>query len=203
MSVAHALEVQALSQEAMDQLFFESRTINSFSGDPLTEEQMKQVYEAAKMPPTMMNAQPLRIDWLQSEEARAKVAAHMGGSNGKKTLEAPTVAVLSYDVDFHEHLPFTFPHFAEAKDMFTEEGPRAERALENAWMQAAYFIMAVRALGYSAGPMTGGDLAAITDVLNEGTAHKAFMVVSIAQPGENPYFQRLPRFEFEQVNRVL
>ncbi|MFC0581597.1 malonic semialdehyde reductase [Micrococcoides hystricis] len=194
---------ELLSAEALDRLFHEARSINSFSGPALTEEEMRHVYDLTKMPPTMMNTQPLRVTWVVSEEARQKLAGTMQGGNAAKTLAAPSSAVLSFDTDFHEHIPFLFPHAPERKEFFADAGPRAERARENGWLQAGYFILAVRSIGHHAGPITGVDFAAVDELFNGGTAKRAFMVVNIGQPGQDAYFDRLPRFDFKTANEIV
>ncbi len=196
-------QVQQLSEQALNRLFHQARSINSFAGEPLSEDEMRHIYELAKLPPTMMNTQPLRVTWVASTEQREVLAKCMSGSNARKTLEAPSTALLSFDADFHEHIPFLFPHAPERKSFFEEAGPRAERARENAWLQAGYFILAVRALGYDVGPMTGADFSSIDAAFNGGTEHRAFMIVNIGRPGLEAFFDRLPRFEFEAANTIV
>ena len=144
----------SVDREAADHLFLEARTANTFSTEPVSDEQLAAIYELAKMGPTMMNNQPLRITWVRSAEAREKLAARMAEGNRAKTQSAPMVAVLSYDTDWHEHFETFFPHAPERKEMFDGNAEmRAEVAKNNAWLQAGFFIMAVRAVGLHAGPM--------------------------------------------------
>jgi 3-hydroxypropanoate dehydrogenase len=188
----------AVDRKAADQLFLEARTANTFSTEPVTDEQLAAIYELAKMGPTMMNNQPLRITWVRSAEAREKLAARMAEGNRAKTATAPMVAVLSYDADWHEHFGTFFPHAPERKEMFDGNAEmRAEVAKNNAWLQAGYFIMAVRAVGLHAGPMGAFDAAGIDEDFNAGTANRTFMVVNVGTPGENPWFPRLPRLDAE------
>lgn len=196
-------EALQLSEESLNRLFHQARSINSFSGGPLTQAQMRQVYELTKLPPTMMNSQPLRITWVASPEQRDVLASCMKGSNARKTLDAPTTAILSFDADFHEHIPFLFPHAPERKAYFMDPQPRAERARENGWLQAGYFLLGVRALGFDVGPITGADFAAIDARFNAGNAHHAFMIVNIGRPGPEAFVDRLPRFDFEETNSVV
>ncbi|UNK45522.1 malonic semialdehyde reductase [Arthrobacter sulfonylureivorans] len=188
----------SVGREAADHLFLEARTANTFSTEPVTDEQLAAIYELAKMGPTMMNNQPLRITWVRSAEAREKLAARMAEGNRAKTHSAPMVAVLSYDTDWHEHFETFFPHAPERKEMFDGNAEmRAEVAKNNAWLQAGFFIMAVRAVGLHAGPMGAFDAAGIDEDFNAGTANRTFMVVNVGTPGENPWFPRLPRLDAE------
>ena len=184
----------AIDSETADKLFLEGRTANTFSDEIVSDEALNTIYELTKMGPTMMNNQPLRITWIKSEEAREAVVGHMMEGNRAKSLTAPALAVLSYDADWHEQFSEFFPHAPERKAMFDEDAVmRAEIAKNNAWMQAGYFIMAVRAAGLHAGPMGGFNPAGVDTVVNVGKAHHSFLIVNVGTPGENPWFDRLPR----------
>lgn len=193
-----------LDSAALDALFREARTANTFSDEPVEDSTLEAIYELTKMGPTMMNNQPLRITWVKSPEAREAVVAHMMEGNRAKSLTAPALAVLSYDANWHEQFPEFFPHAPERKAMFDDDAvSRAEIAKNNAWLQAGYFIMAVRAAGLHAGPMGGIDAAGIDSVINQGTAHHTFMVINVGTPGENPWFDRLPRLSPEIATKSI
>lgn len=194
----------AIDSETADKLFFEARTANTFSHEEVSDESLEAIYALTKMGPTMMNNQPLRITWVKTPEAREAVVAHMLEGNRAKSLVAPALAVLSYDANWHEQFPEFFPHAPERKAMFDDDAvARAEIAKNNAWLQAGYFIMAVRAAGLHAGPMGGINAAGIDTVINAGTAHHTFMVVNVGTPGENPWFDRLPRLSPETATKTV
>lgn len=196
-------ESLAIDREAADQLFFEARSANSFSAEPVSDETLETIYAAMKMGPTMMNNQPLRITWIKSEEARQAIAGTMAGSNAEKALSAPALAVLSFDTDWHEEFENFFPHAAERKDMFQDLGVRTAVGNNNAWLQAGYFIMAVRAVGLAAGPMGGFDSKAVDGIINAENGHQSFLIVNIGKPGENPWHGRLPRHSAELATRSI
>ena len=203
-AVTNVYDQLAIDKDTADKLFLEARTANTFSNDEVSEETLEAIYELTKMGPTMMNNQPLRITWVKSAEAREAVVGQMMEMNRSKSLSAPALAVLSYDADWHEHFPVFFPHAAERKAMFDGDATmRAEIAKNNAWMQAGYFIMSVRAAGLHAGPMGGFDAAGVDGVINEGTANRAFLIVNVGTPGENPWFDRLPRLDTEMATRSI
>lgn len=199
MSVEAATSVYdqlSIDADTADKLFIKARTANTFSDEKVSDETLDAIYELTKMGPTMMNNQPLRITWVKSDEARETVVSKMLEGNRAKSLSAPALAVLSYDADWHEQFPLFFPHAPERKANFDEDAvARAETAKNNAWMQAGYFIMAIRAAGLHAGPMGGFDPAGMDSVINEGSANHAFLVVNIGTPGVNPWFDRLPRLD--------
>ena len=192
------LDELLLDRDAADALFLEGRTANTFADEPVTEAQMKAIYELTKMGPTAMNIQPLRITWIRSGEARERLLPHMAEGNRAKTGSAPLVAVLGFDGDWHEQFPTFLPHAPERKAMFDgNEELRAVMGNNNGHLQAAYFIMAVRAVGLAAGPMGGFDAAGIDAEFHAGLNRKTIMVVNIGKPGENAWHPRLPRLDYD------
>src|SRR5450759_3852204 len=101
----------ALSQEAQNLLFRDARTANTLTDEPISDEQVKAIYDLAKWAPTSMNNQPLRIVLVRSPAARDRLVQPLGDGNKAKTAAAPLVAILAADHAFHENLPMTFPHF--------------------------------------------------------------------------------------------
>src|SRR3954453_23959347 len=141
-----------LAPEAQDLLFRSARTANTFTDEPVTDEQIAAVYDLVKYAPTAMNTQPLRIVLVRDGEPRERLLKHMSDGNRDKTANAPLVAVLAADPDFHEHLDRTFPHFPGARDAFAADEMRVEAARFNAALQIGYFLVGVRAAGLAVGP---------------------------------------------------
>ncbi|MGZ6768342.1 MAG: malonic semialdehyde reductase [Nocardioidaceae bacterium] len=189
----------ALSPEAQNLLFREARTANTFTDEPVTDEQIAAIYDLVKYAPTAMNAQPLRIVLVRQGESRERLLKHMADGNRDKTANAPLVAILAADTDFHEHLPTTFPHFPGAKDAFADDAAREQAARFNATLQAGYFFLGVRAAGLAAGPMGGFDADGIDRDFFAGTTLKSLVVVNIGRPGEKAWFDRLPRLDQDLV----
>ncbi|MEU6879707.1 malonic semialdehyde reductase [Streptomyces sp. NPDC046712] len=190
----------ALDPAAQDLLFREARTANTFTDEPVTDEQVQAIYDLVKFGPTAFNQTPLRVTLVRSPEARERLVKHMAEGNQAKTAAAPLVAILSADNEFHEELPTLLPHFPQAKDMFFAERPvREGSALLNAALQAAYFIVGVRAAGLAAGPMTGLDFAGLQKEFLDDD-HTPLMVVNIGRPGEDASpFPRSPRLAYDEV----
>ena len=189
----------ALTPEAQALLFRDARTANTFSDEPVTDEQIAAIYDLVKYAPTAMNTQPLRIVLVREGEARERLLKHMADGNRDKTANAPLVAILAADTDFHEQLPRTFPHFPGAKDLFADDTAREQAARFNGALQVGYFLLGVRAAGLAAGPMGGFDAEALDADFFGGTTLKSLLVVNIGKPGENAWFDRLPRLEQDEV----
>jgi len=132
-----------LDPAAQDLLFREARTANKFTEEPVTDEQVRAIYELVKFAPTSMNQQPLRVVLVRTDEARARLVEHLSDGNKAKTAAAPLVAILAADVNFHEELPKVFPHFPGAKTMFEADAAAREQVARfNALLQVGYFILA-------------------------------------------------------------
>ncbi|MFE1046434.1 malonic semialdehyde reductase [Streptomyces olivaceus] len=188
-----------LDAAAQDLLFREARTANTFTDEPVTDEQMQAIYDLVKYGPTAFNQSPLRITLVRSPEARERLVRHMGEGNRPKTATAPLVAILAADNEFHEELPELFPHAPQVKDAYFSERPVREGAAAlNASLQAAYFIVGVRAAGLAAGPMTGVDFDGLRKEFLDDD-HTPLMVVNIGRPGPDAWFPRSPRLPYEQV----
>jgi len=188
-----------LSPDAQDLLFREARTANTFSDEPVSDEQIHAIYDLVKYAPTAMNTQPLRIVLVRDGEPRERLVKHMSEGNREKTASAPLVAILAADTDFHDHLVRTFPHFAGARDLFADDEAREQAARFNATLQIGYFLLGVRAAGLAAGPMGGFDAQGLEEEFFEGTNLKALLVVNIGKPGTNPWYDRLPRLSHDEV----
>ena len=190
----------ALSDDAQELLFRSARTANTFTEEPVSDEQVQAIYDLIKWAPTSMNLQALRIVLVRSPEARAKLVDHMGDGNKAKTATAPLVALLAADVNFHDELHRTFPHFPGARDVFAGDDTAREGVAKfNGALQVGYFILGVRAAGLAAGPMTGFDAAGINADFFPDDEHRVLAVVNIGHPGEGAWFDRLPRLDYDEV----
>lgn len=192
-----------LSDAALDQLFRAARTYNGFLDTPVTETELRAIYELVKMGPTSANCQPLRIVWCVSEDSKAKLAGFASSTNGAKILKAPVTAIIGTDTAFYEKLPQLFPH-ADARSWFTSSPALAETtAFRNSSLQGAYFILAARALGLDTGPMSGFDNAAVDEAFFAGTTIKSNFISTLGHGDPASIFERLPRPAFEEMNSIV
>ncbi|WP_419997500.1 malonic semialdehyde reductase [Streptomyces boninensis] len=193
----------ALDPAAQDLLFREARTANSFTAEPVTDEQLRAVHDLVKWAPTAFNQQPLRVVLVRTPEARERLAPLMADGNRAKTVAAPVIAILAADYEFHEELPAQFPAVPQVKDMFFSERPvREASATLNGTLQAAYFVIGVRAAGLAAGPMTGFDADGIQKEFLDAD-HRPIAIVNIGHPAEDAYRPRSPRLDFDEVYQVV
>lgn len=200
-----------LDERTADLLFREARTVNTFSDDEITDAQLTAVYDLVRWGPTAMNTSPLRVLVVRSPEGRARLAAHMAGGNRAKTERAPLSLVVATDVDFHEHMGRLAPHMAAvAEGLAAAPEARAAMARDNAFLQAGYLIVGLRAAGLHAGPMAGFDAAALDADLLAGTSWRSVLVLNVGQePAEHDdlptpaTYPRQTRLDFADVARTV
>ncbi|MEM6586056.1 MAG: malonic semialdehyde reductase [Pseudomonadota bacterium] len=193
-----------LSEDALAQLFNEARTYNDWLAKPVSDAQLHAIWDLMKMAPTSANMQPVRIVWVKSTEEKAKLAACAMEGNQAKIKAAPVTAIVGYDIDFHEELPWLFPH-TDAKSWFEgdEEG-RKEGAFRNSSLQGAYLILAARAIGLDCGPMSGFDADAVNAAFfADNPRHKVNFLCSIGYGDPESIFDRSPRPDFETFNTIV
>ncbi|MFD1610473.1 malonic semialdehyde reductase [Sphingomonas tabacisoli] len=193
----------SLPDTALDQLFRTARTYNGYLDKPVTEDQLRQIWDLMKMGPTSANMLPARLVWCVSEDAKAKIASCASEKNAAKIVKAPATVIIGMDVDFHEHLPELFPHDQTAKNWFPDAEVRKTHALRNSSLQGAYFIFAARALGLDTGPMSGFDNAKVDALFFAGTNVKSNFISTLGYGDPSTIFGRLPRPAFERFNKVL
>ena len=195
------LETPTLSQAALDQLFREARTHNVFLGKAVPEALIREAVDLAKMGPTSANTLPARFVFVRSKEAKEKLKPALMPANADKTMAAPVTAIVGYDPNFFEHAPRLFPH-ADIRPWFSGNAEFAERtAFQNGTLQAAYLILALRAVGLDTGPMTGFDNAAVDKAFFEGTGVKSNILINIGYGDTEKLFPRSPRFDFDEIAR--
>jgi len=195
---------QSLSDSALDQIFNEARTYNDWLDKDVSDGQMAAIYDLLKMAPTSANMQPVRLIWVKSPEAKQKLTDCVSEGNKAKVLAAPVTAIIAYDIDFHEELPWLFPH-TDAKSWFAgDEKGREETAFRNSTLQGAYLIIAARALGLDCGPMSGFDADAIQQAfLSEEPRYRVNFICTIGYGDPDSIFDRSPRPDFEKFNAIV
>lgn len=192
-----------LSLEALNQLFNKARTHFAWTDKPVTKEKLQQIHDLAKMGPTSANCSPLRILFIQTPKAKEKLRPCLAPGNIEKTMSAPVTAIFAQDLEFYEHLPRLFPH-TDAKSWFVGNDALIQNtAVLNATLQAAYFILAARACGVDCGPMSGFDAHQTDRVFLEGTPYKSLFLCNLGYGDASALHPRSPRFDFEEVCRVL
>jgi 3-hydroxypropanoate dehydrogenase len=195
-----------IDEQSLDTLFRKARTQNGWLDRPVSDAQLRAVYDLLKMAPTSANSQPGRFVFLRSAEARARLRPALSPGNLEKTMAAPVVAIVAHDTQFHEHLPRLFPHNPGAAGWFAGEANRVARetaAFRNGTLQGAYLILAARAVGLDCGPMSGFDNAKVDAEFFPDGRFRSNFLCSLGHGDPAKLFARSPRFEFEDACQLL
>ena len=193
-----------LSDDALDIIFREARTHNAWQDKPVTDEQLKEVYDLFKWGPTSANMSPARIVFVKSDEEKERLLPALMEGNREKTRQAPATAIIGHDVKFYERLPELFPHAPDAKTWFNWSDEWAEmNAFRNGSLQGAYFMIAARALGLDCGPMSGFDMDAVNELYFKGTDVKVNFICNIGYGDPAGLFERSPRLPFDEACKIV
>lgn len=192
-----------LHDAALKQLFSEARTHNGWLDKPVSDEQLRQLYELTVSGPTSANSQPARLVFVKSAEAKERLRPLLAPGNVDKTMSAPVTAIIGSDQQFYEQLPVFFPH-VDAKAWFVGNDTLIHTtAFRNSSLQGAYLILAARALGLDTGAMSGFDNAGVDREFFAGTAVKSNFLVNIGYGDASKLFPRSPRPGFADFAKII
>ena len=188
-----------LAPDALAQLFLEARTHNGWLNRPVADETLRELYGLLRWAPTAANSSPLRVVFVKSAEAKARLLPCMAPGNVEKTKATPVTAILAMDMEFHEKLPQLFPH-ADARSWYAGNAPLIEEsAFRNGTLQAGYLILAARALGLDCGPMSGFDAAKVNEAFFAGTTHRVNFICNLGHGDPSKLYPRSPRLSFDEA----
>jgi 3-hydroxypropanoate dehydrogenase len=194
----------AISDEALDTIFRAARTQNKWSDEPVSDAKLMAVYDLMRWGPTSANMMPARFLFLTSPEAKARLKPHLSEGNREKTMKAPAVTIVAYDMDFPETLPKLFPNAPKMKDNFAGKPEATETAaFRNGTLQGAYFIIAARALGLDCGPMSGFNNAGVDREFFAGTNIRSNFLCALGHGDPVGVFPRNPRLTFDEACRII
>ena len=189
-----------LDKAAQDLLFRSARTANTFTDEPVTDEEVHAIHDLVRFGPTAFNAQPLRIVLLRDTEARQRLLPHLIERNRGKTATAPLAAILAADTGFHEYLPVLWPHRPALRgSLDNDPAGREAQARFNAALQIGYLIVGIRAAGLAAGPMAGFDPAGVDAEFFPDGRLRSLLVLNVGHPGPEAWTDRLPRLHHDDV----
>jgi len=195
-----------IDSHALQTLFTAARTQNGWLDQPVSDAQLREVFDLMKMAPTSMNTQPARFVFLRTAAAKERLRPALSRGNVDKTMTAPVVTLIAHDLQFHEHLPRVFPHEPNARNMFEGDANRDFRstfAFRNGSLQGAYFMMAARAVGLQVGPMSGFDGAKVDAEFFPDGRYRINFLCNLGHGDPSKVMERLPRFAFEDVCSLL
>jgi 3-hydroxypropanoate dehydrogenase len=192
------------SDSTLSNLFLSARTHNGWSDRPVEVALLRRLYEMARMPPTAANTQPGRFVFVKSAEAKERLRPTLAPGNVDKTMVAPVTAIVAYDTQFYVNVPKLFPVRPEMKDSLAAMPPEARDffLVQNGSLQAAYLILAARALGLDCGPMGGFDRAKVDAAFFSKMTWKSILLINLGYGNPAKLYPRNPRLDFDDACRV-
>src|SRR2546425_10965030 len=81
-----------LDAGALDQLFRAARTHSAWLDRPVTDDQLRRIYDLMKWGPTSANSSPARLLFLRSRAAKERLAPALAPPHVRETPPAPLAA---------------------------------------------------------------------------------------------------------------
>jgi 3-hydroxypropanoate dehydrogenase len=192
-----------LTEQTLDVLLRKARSHDVYRPEPVSDAELRAIYDLAKWGPTTANSQPQRILFLRSEQAKARLNPALSSSNVKKSMSAPVVALFAYDLRFFEHLPRMFADQRARSWYETTPDHILTTALRNATLQGAYFMLAARACGLDCGPMSGFNSGKVDAEFFPDGQWKSNFLCCLGRGDPSHLPPRGDRFAFDEVCRIL
>jgi len=195
----------ALDQAALDRLFLQARTQNGWLPTPVSDVELRRIYDIMRMGPTSANSCPARILFVRTPEARARLLPALSPGNVDKTKQAPVTAIIGYDTRFYEWMPKKlFTHRPDMAENYAKNPALAEIvAFRNGTLQGAYFMLAARAVGLDVGGMSGFDNAKVDAEFFPDGRVKSNFLCNVGHGDSAKVLPRLPRLDFEEACALL
>jgi 3-hydroxypropanoate dehydrogenase len=192
-----------MDDTALDVLFRHARTPTAWTETPIEAEVLHSLYDLVKLPPTSGNCQPGRFVFLSSRDSRERLRPALSAGNVEPTMSAGTTVIVAQDPVFFENMPRLYPA-EEARSWFAGDlGLAEETAFRNATLQGGYLILAARALGLDAAPMSGFDNAMVDDIFLTGSGWRSNFLVNLGYAASVPDQPRAPRLTFDEACLLL
>jgi 3-hydroxypropanoate dehydrogenase len=189
-----------LDDGALRQLFLEARTHRAWLPIEVPDALLMELVDLMKWGPTASNTLPARIVFVRSKRAKERLRPHMSEGNRERTMLAPACAIIGYDAKFYEHPP---QGQDPLKGFADDAAGAATVVMRNSSLQGGYFVVAARALGLDAGPMSGFDNAGVDREFFAGTDVKSNFLCNLGY-GDPPRLRpRGPRFAFEEMATII
>lgn len=192
-----------LDDHSLNTLFRKAHTHNFWLDKPVSDALLQQIYDLMKWAPTSANSSPARIVFVRSAAAKQRLLPAIAPANQEKTQSAPVTAIIAHDSEFYEKLPRLFPA-ADARSWFVGNQALIDTtAFRNGTLQGAYLLIAARALGLDAGPMSGFDNKKVDQAFFPDGKIKSNFLINLGYGDSSKLFPRSPRLSFEEVAQIL
>jgi 3-hydroxypropanoate dehydrogenase len=192
-----------ISDDALDRIFRDAHTFTRWQDKLVSPALLMAIYDLMRWGPTSANCSPARIVFVVSRHAKERLKPHLDAGNVDKTMSAPATAIVGFDLDFAERMPFLYPQAPDAKDWFKDPVLAERVAFRNGSLQGGYFIVAARALGLDCGPMSGFDNAGVDREFFADSRVRSNYLCNIGYGDPEGARPRNPRLSFEEACQIL
>lgn len=196
-------KISELDEDSIALMLTKARSHYAWTDRPVSEAQLRRIYEITKMGATSMNSSPARFIFVTSPEGKKQLEPALKPKNVPKVLGAPVTVIIANDLSFWERLDYLFPH-EDRKPMFRgKEAYTRDTAYRNATLQGAYMMMAARAVGLDCGPISGFDNKVVDETILKDTTLESNFLLNLGYADETAVFPKLPRLPFEEACSFL
>jgi 3-hydroxypropanoate dehydrogenase len=191
---------------ALNTIFLEAHTHTAWLPKPVDDALLMRIYEVARLGPTSANTSPMRVLFVKSPAGKERLKPALSAGNVDKTMAAPVTAIVATDMRFYQFIPKLWPHNPEFAKTFTEPGVEEftrTHAFRNATLQGAYLIIAARAMGLDAGPMSGFDNTKVDEAFFPDLPWKSNFLINLGHGDPAQVKPRNPRLSFDEACRIV
>lgn len=192
-----------LGDDEIDLILRDARSHYAWTDRPVSDALLREIYAITIAGPTSMNTCPARFVFVKSQAGKDRLAKALKAKNIDKMRSAPVTAIVAWDPLFWEHLDFLFPH-EDRKPLFAGKQAHSDAtAFRNSTLQGAYLMIAARALGLDVGAMSGFSNDAVDAEFFADNGWRSNFLVNMGYADESALFQRLPRFDFDDICEIM
>jgi 3-hydroxypropanoate dehydrogenase len=170
-----------VNDEALDILFRTPRGRPTWLARPVSDTMLRALWELVKLAPAGPAADPLRIVFVRSREAKARLGRAIPPEHQDSTLTAPIAAILG-------HGPGAGAGGGGHRDLV---------------LQAAYVILAARALGLDCEPLWRFDPTLVDDTFFPAGAGASNFLCALGYADHAPPLSPQPRPAFDEACEIL
>ena len=87
----------AIDEAALDALFRTARTRWKYTDQPVTDDDLRQLFALLELGPTSANCSPARFVFIRTAEGKEKLKPALSSGNLAKTMAAPVNVIVAYD----------------------------------------------------------------------------------------------------------
>jgi len=195
--------IERLDDDGIDLILRNARSHYAWQDRMVPRELLETIYDITASGPTSMNSCPARFFFVETAEAKKRLAKSLKDKNIDKMMSAPVTVIIAHDLEFWKQLPYLFPH-EDRRPHFMDKPDHAETtAFRNGTLQGAYFMIAARAVGLDVGAMSGFSNRIVDEEFFAGSMLKSNFLCNLGYADETALFQKLPRLPFDTACRFV